>query len=78
MGEPLFIPKSINFFSVADDVFASQANDSITEEAYILNDIFMAASENGFLFSPKQRKPENAWTCTIPGALLNVSCELPL
>ncbi|KAF8621401.1 hypothetical protein AX15_007813 [Amanita polypyramis BW_CC] len=74
MGEPLFAPKSLSFFSVADDMFTSQASNSVTEEAYILSDMFAAASENGFLFSPKQHKPEHAWTCTVPGAVVAFEC----
>ncbi|KAF8333659.1 hypothetical protein F5887DRAFT_993643 [Amanita rubescens] len=71
--EPSFKPKSLNFFSVTgDDMFKAQAN---SEGAYILQDTFIAASENGFLFSPKQRElRENSWTCAVPGAFATLEC----
>ncbi|KAK2462768.1 hypothetical protein APHAL10511_005159 [Amanita phalloides] len=74
IGEPLSIPRSLNLFSVSDHGSRWQGDDFAAPEAFILNDTFMAASENGFLFTPKQREPVDAWTCTVPGALVTLEC----
>jgi hypothetical protein len=67
------MPKSLNFFSVArDDVFKAQTN---SEDAYILHDSFIVASENGFLFSPKQcERRKDSWTCDVLGAIATLEC----
>ena len=54
-------------------MFKAQTNGSEinNEEAYILNDTFIAASENGFLFRERR---EDSWTCAVSGTLGTLEC----
>ena len=72
-GEPLFMPRSLNFTVSRDDASMTRMDrlEGSGEGAYILHDTFIAGSENGFLCSSS---PETSWTCTIPGAFATLEC----
>jgi hypothetical protein len=54
---------TLTFLAVpqSESALAGQGEDTVT----VLEDTFLAASENGFMLS---REDEKAWTCVTPGA----------
>ena len=65
-------PKSFKFLSVADGTPAPQASalgSANVEEAFVLGDTFLTASENGFLFGGGKSQADDTWRCAVPGTL---------